>query len=561
MDRAQQHQPGFVLDEESAPLVVDLCRRLDGIPLAIELASVRLHALSLPEVHRRLDDRFRLLSGGNRSALPRQQTLRATVDWSYDLLTEREASMLCHLSVFAGGFTIEAAEAIFSGNAFERVDVVGDLSSLSDKSLVHADGNEPQRYRLHETIRQYAGERLVERGALARHAARDAHATVFLDLAEEAAPHLIGRDQKVWLARLEIERDNLRLAMGYFLSVPARHEQALRMGIALRRLWVARGHWAEGTEMLRAALELPGAHAPRALRAAALCAAGQMSARRSEHLDAQGHYTEALQIGRALNDDSMIAECLAGLAWAALSLGHQEEAKPLADEAVEHARSSGDLGQLGLVLERRASVNYDDLDVAKADYAEALTYLRRVEDLYSIGIVENNIGDLELLLGHPEAARAHIESAIVISHELEDTSVIYCYLNLACANLLSGDLDEALDSYLDALRGARRAGDQFIVANAILGFALCRSAEGDDAEAAELHGVTDGLLSQIGAVLEVGEAKLRGEDQDRLRARMGTANFDAAYGAGVSLPATEGVARALATIEQPERTSVARGGS
>jgi tetratricopeptide (TPR) repeat protein len=342
--------------------------------------------------------------------------------------------------------------------------------------------------------------------------------------------------------------------MGYFLSVPARHEHALRMGIALRRLWVARGHWAEGTEMLRAALELPGAHAPRALRGAALCAAGQMCARRSEHLDAQAYYTEGLQIGRALGDESMMAECLAGLAWAALSLGHHEEAKPLADEAVQHARAGGDLDQLGLVLERRASVNYDDLEVAQADYTESLEHLRRVEDLYSIGIVENNIGDFELLMGRPEVARAHIESAIVISHDLDDTSVIYCYLNLACANLLTGDLGEARDSYFDALRGARRAGDQFIVANSLLGFALCCSAEGDDVTAAELHGVTDAALAQLGSVLEVGEAKRRSEDQDALRARCGPANFEAAYAAGMSLSAGDGIARALATMTQPDRT-------
>jgi tetratricopeptide (TPR) repeat protein len=368
-----------------------------------------------------------------------------------------------------------------------------------------------------------------------------------LHLAEEAAPHLVGREQKVWLERLEIERDNLRLTVGYFLSVPARHEQALRMGIALRRLWVARGHWAEGTELLRAALELPGAHAPRALRGAALCAAGQMCARRSEHLDAEGFYEEALQIGRALNDETMIAESLAGLAWAALSTGHQREAKPLADEAVSHARLAGERGQLGLVLERRASVNYDALDVSQADYAEALECLREVEDLYSIGIVENNIGDLELLLGHPEEARVHIEAAIAISHELDDTSVVYCYLNLACANLLSGDLDGARRSYLDALRGARRAGDQFIVANAVLGFSLCESAEGHDDAAAELHGVADGLLTQLGAVLEVGEARRRADDQSALRARLGDAAFEAAYEAGGALAPGEGIARAVAT--------------
>jgi hypothetical protein len=149
----------------------------------------------------------------------------------------------------------------------------------------------------------------------------------------------------------------------------------------------------------------------------------------------------------------------------------------------------------------------------------------------------------------------------VISHDLDDSSVIYCYLNLASANLLSGDLDEAKAAYFDALRGAQRAGDQFIVANSLLGFALCRSAEGADAEAAELHGVTDGVLAQLGAVLEVGEAKLRGEDHDRLRTRMGATRFEAAYGTGLSLPVADGVARAVATSAQPERTGITKGDS
>jgi predicted ATPase/class 3 adenylate cyclase len=547
LDRAQQQQTAFVLDETSEPLVADLCRRLDGIPLAIELASVRLRMLSLSEVHRRLDDRFRLLTGGDRSALPRQQTLRATVDWSYDLLTDREAMVLCQLSVFAGGFTIDSAESIFSGDGVERVEVLDVVSSLSDKSLVHPDSNDATRFRLHETIRQYAGERLVERGALARHAARQSHADVFLAQAERSAPYLIGSEQKQWLTRLEVEQDNLRSAMGYFLSVPARHEQALRLGIALRRLWLARGHWAEGRELLSAALELPGAHAPRGLRALALCAAGQMCARRSEHHDAQVHYAEALQIGAALGDDALIGESLAGLAWAALSLGHHEEAVPLADEAVLHARAAGNLQLLGLVLERRASVNYDSFESSMTDYAESLELLRGVGDLYSVGIAENNMGDLELLVGNHEAARPHIEAAIAISHELEDTSIVYCYLNLGSASLLSGDIVGARLSYLDAIRGARRTGDQFIVANAALGFALCLSADGHDEEAAELHGVADTLLAQLGAVLEVGEARRHTEDHARLRQRMGERSFGASYRAGQSLPPVEGIAKAVAS--------------
>jgi tetratricopeptide (TPR) repeat protein len=462
------------------------------------------------------------------------------------------------LSVFAGGFTIEAAEAIFSGEAAEREAVVDVVSSLSDKSLVHADTNDPNRYRLHETIRQYAGERLVERGALARHAARDAHSGVFLDLAERAAPHLVGREQKEWLQRLEIERDNLRSAMGYFLSVSARHEQALRLGIALRRYWLARGHWAEGSELLSAALELPGAHAPRGLRALALCAAGQMCSRRSEHHEARAHYNEALHIARALSDEAVMAEALAGLAWASISLGHQREAVPLADDAVEHARAAGKPQLLGLVLERRASINYDDPEACMTDYAEALQYLRDVEDLYSIGIAENNMGDLELLRGNHQAARPHIEAAIAISHELDDTSVVYCYLNLGSASLLDGDSEAACRSYLDAFRGARRAGNQFIVANAVLGFALCASLDGRNADAAEAHGVADALLTQQGAVFEVHEARMRLEDQEQLRQRMGGPVFEAAYATGVSLPPAQGLVRALAATERlPVRTGPA----
>jgi predicted ATPase/class 3 adenylate cyclase len=545
IDRAQQHQPAFVIDEKSIPVMIDLCRRLDGIPMAIELAAVRLQSLSLYEIHRRLDDRFKLLTGGSRTALPRQQTLRATVDWSYDLLGEREMLVLSHLSVFAGGFTGDAAEAIFAGDAFERFDVVEILGSLSDKSLVHPDLNHSDRFHLHDTIRQYAAERLVERGESARHAAREAHARIYLSLAERAAPHLLSAQQRVWLDRLELERDNLRVAVSYFLGTPSRHEQALRFGIALRRFWHARGYWAEGSDVLTAALDLPGAHAPRRLRASALCAAGLMCARRSDHAAAQERYRETLQIARALGDDALVAEALGGLAWAALSLGDRPLAVPLIEESLEHARRAGDPQVLGLILERCASVNYDDLDTCRSNYAEALEHLVLAEDLFSVGIVENNMADLELLQGNPERARAHLENAIAISHELNDKSVVYCYLNLGTVGVLTGDAGAARRSYLDAYGGARRTGDQFIIANAVLGFALCLSVDGLDEHAAELHGVADELMAQLGAVHEVGEAKRRVEDHARLTQRLGEAAFGAAYAAGRALPPAEGIARAV----------------
>ena len=543
--RAQQRQSGFVVDDANSALVIDLCRRLDGIPLAIELAAVRLDTLSLTEIHQRLDDRFRLLTGGSRTALARQQTLQATVDWSYELLSELEGLVLCHLSVFAGGFTIEAAQAMFAGDAFEQFDVVETVRSLSTKSLVEADSNDASRFHLNESIRHYAADRLVDRGASTHHAAREAHARIYLSLVQRAAPGLIGADQRVWLERLEVERDNLRVAMSYLLGTTARHEQALRFGISLRRFWHARGYWGEGHELLAAALALPGAHAPRQLRALALNAAGQMCVRRSDHAAGERYYEEALQLGQVLNDEAVIAESLAGLAWFALSEGRRGDGVPLVDQALEHARSSGNRQVIGLVLERRASIDLTDLDRSRSDYAEALEHLRAVHDLFSIGIVENNMADLELLDGNPEKARRHLDAAIAICHELDDKSVVYCYLNLGTAGVLSGDHIAARSAYLLSLHGAQRTGDQFIIANSVLGIALCASAEGHEAEAAELHGVADGLLAALGGVLEVTETKLHDEDQLKLRANLGDDQFATLHAAGLALEATEGVARAV----------------
>ncbi|HEY2213442.1 MAG TPA: adenylate/guanylate cyclase domain-containing protein, partial [Acidimicrobiales bacterium] len=265
IDRARQHQPSFTADATTLPIILDLCRRLDGIPLAIELAAVRLRSMALSDILRHLDDRFALLTGGSRTALARQQTLRATVDWSYDLLTADEALVLRRLSVFAGGFTVDAAEAVCVSGTIASFAFLNILASLSDKSLVQADIGEATRYHLNETIRQYAGERLAEDGDEVARSARAAHAHFYLTLSEEAAPYLMGGDQTHWLDVLEMERENLRVTIGLFLDsghgndttahrTDALHSDALRLCVALRRFWFARGYWNEGSEFVAAAL-------------------------------------------------------------------------------------------------------------------------------------------------------------------------------------------------------------------------------------------------------------------------------------------------------------------
>ena len=269
VERARAQGVALAVDERG-PLVVSVCRRLDGMPLAIELAAARLRSMSLAELHGRLDQRFRLLTGGSRTALERQQTLRATVGWSYALLTGAERVLLGRLSVFAGGFGLDAAEAVCGSGDLDVLEVAWLLGSLVDKSLVVAEpAGGGLRYRLLETIRMFAAERLAEAGGEAA-AVAAAHCAHFLAVAEVAAAHLTGPEQGSWLARLDADQANLRRAAGHAVGRPDGTAVVLRLGVALGRYWEARSRQPEAFGLL-----VPGAPAarcprrPRAVRSGA----------------------------------------------------------------------------------------------------------------------------------------------------------------------------------------------------------------------------------------------------------------------------------------------------
>ena len=272
-DRARQQRSDFAVDSHNASAVGRLCRRLDGIPLAIELAAARLRTLSLDEINNRLDQRFRLLTGGHRVTPPRQQTLQALIDWSYDLLDPEEQEMLERLSVFAGGFDLHSAEAVAGAGFDSPVGVLDRLAALVDKSLLQADHVGSVRYRLLETVRDYASAKLLARSQTAASALRAAHCEHYLALAETAAPHLIGHGQIEWLDRLQLEFDNLRAAISTSVqdSNPA---TGLRLGRALCYFWLYREPRGEGAAALSAALDRPDAQQPTLLRGRALVAAG-----------------------------------------------------------------------------------------------------------------------------------------------------------------------------------------------------------------------------------------------------------------------------------------------
>jgi predicted ATPase len=252
IDRARAAQPSFNVTNENAPAVAQICHRLDGIPLALELAAAKVRALSVEQISKRLDDRFRLLTGGSRTALERHQTLRATLDWSYNLLPEKEQVLFRRLSIFINGWTLEAAESICSDELIQREDVFELLEQLVNKSLVIAkEWQSETRYRMLETMRQYANEKLIEAGESER--LRDQHLEFYLELAETAEPHLIRPEQLEWLDRLEIDHDNLRTALEWSMGYE-RPEYALRLTAALGMFWDMHCYWMEGTKWLERAL-------------------------------------------------------------------------------------------------------------------------------------------------------------------------------------------------------------------------------------------------------------------------------------------------------------------
>ena len=401
MDRASAQAVELVLDEETSPLVGSICRRLDGMPLAIELAAARLRSLSLASLHDRLDLRFRLLTGGSRSALPRQQTLQATVDWSYSLLNSPEQAVLRRLSVFAEGFDLGAAEAVCSLGDIEVFDVTDILGSLVDKSLVVAEPSVGSlRYRLLETIRQFAAARLVEMDEREALALGAAHCTHYLWLAESAAEHLTGPDQGPWFARLNGDRENLRRAIEHAVSDRDGTARVLRFAVALRRYWWVQQRSLEAIELVMPVFERPEAHAEPRLLSAALVTVAYVAVgfdiRVARHLSDQ-----AVEIARQLDDDRLVIESLSLLCGVCYFESDPERGFPLGKEAVERAGLLGDDVLLGVSLARfiLCSQRIDPASTAELR-AEAIACAERSGDRYFTATLQNNAYELPPRGGH-----------------------------------------------------------------------------------------------------------------------------------------------------------------
>jgi len=458
VERAEAAAPGFTLNDENASAVARVCQRLDGIPLAIELAAARAGVLSASQIASRLDDRFLLLTGGSRVALPRQRTLLATMDWGHELLSGKERASFRRLSVFAGGFTLEAAEDICTGDGIEREEVLDLLGRLVDKSLVlvglHGD---VARYRMLETVGQYASEKLGESGE--RESVGSRHADFFLHLAERVEPELSGPDQTEWMDRLDAEVGNLRASMAYFLEA-GEPEADLRLASALWAFCHARGYYEMGQAWLEGALSKSGDPTP--LRARALSGAGVLAflqcdyGRATERLQQslslytdladrhgvaevtdvlggiareRGNYTRArtlheasLALWRELGDEHGIAESLYYLGLVAWLKGENERAWELSERALDMSRASGDtVGVLSSLINLGSVALYtEDYERAEAMLHESLASSREGGYREGIGWSLNQLGVVAYRRGDLERSELLLRESLAVHKDLGD---------------------------------------------------------------------------------------------------------------------------------------------
>ena len=485
IDRATTVNPTFTLNAANASAVTQICRQLDGVPLAIELAAARVRAMMPEQIAARLDDRFRLLTGGSRTALPRQQTLRAMIDWSWDLLSEPEQVLLRRLAVFRGGWTLEAAEAVCADFGFlildfrlvdelrtkienqkskiKNEDVLELLTHLVEKSLVVVEEQTGgARYYLLETLRQYAREKLLEGGEAEPVRAR--HLGFFLQLAEELEPQLRTGDQLICLARLDLEHDNLRAALQWAKGSGAL-EAGLRLAGSLARFWYLRGFWKEGREWLRGLVAQASVEAPlpdplARAKARALAGAGWLA-------DADGSevpfYAESLVLSRQVGDKWGEAFALRGLVIISSNLTDLEHAMAYLQKSLALFLALDDPWGLGLVFFGLGwlAISRDKIDEAGQHWEAALGYFRHAGDRWGISVALGALGYLARLRGHyPQAAELTNESLELFRELGDKAGISYSLIRLGNLAWRRGDYSEAMALLQESLKIQRERNNQ-----------------------------------------------------------------------------------------------------
>ena len=544
VERARAASPRFELDVENAPAVIRICQRLDGIPLAIELAAARTKVLAASDIAERLDDCFRLLTGGSRVALPRQRTLGGTMDWGYDLLSADEKDLFRRLAVFAGGFTLEAAEEVCSGEGIAGGEVLDLLSSLVKKSLVRmAVRGEQARYRMLQTVLQYAAERLAESGD--EDAVRLRHAEYYLRLAEHAETELSGDAQTEWMDTLDTEMGNLRTAMARLLQAST-PEPSLRLASALWNFCHARGHYAEGRAWLEAAVAKSGG--PPSLRARALTGAGVLAFLQCEYGQSREHLEGALSLYRDLEERRGIAEVTEVLGGVAREEGDYERAEALHEEGLALWRDLGDEKGVAGALDYLGFVAWLKGDYGRATElcAKALSMNRYAGDNRGVLSALINLGSAVLYAGDLGRAESLLKESLALSKEGGYREGIGWTLN-QLGVLAHRQADHArADSLLrESLEVQRDLGDLWRVASVLEALAETAAVGGKFERAARLFGGAEALREDTGTPLPPCERPDHERGVAAARAEMGSDGFAIEQARGRAAPLDATLARAV----------------
>jgi predicted ATPase/DNA-binding CsgD family transcriptional regulator/Tfp pilus assembly protein PilF len=556
VDRAQAARPAFALDDGNAAAIAEICTRLDGLPLAIELAAAWIRLLSPVALLPRLTDSLLLLSGGPRDLPERQQTLRAAIAWSYDMLQPPEQSLFQRLGVFRGGATIEAIEAV-SAVAPAIGDPFSGLAALVEQSLIRQNEQQPgfPRFQMLETIHAFATGQLDT--IPERTAVHDAHAAWYARLAESADAQLGGAEQASWFTRLDAEAENLRAALAWLCETP-KFEAAQALCSNLARWWDARGHAAEGRQWLERALADGPASGPtgaRALAAAALLARRLGDAERAEQL-----YLESLGIARSLDDQIGVASAINNLGVLALDRGESERAQERYDEALAIFRSIGDDRRIAASLLNYGQVarRLGDARLATDRYEEALSIYRRLGDRQRAAVVINNLGVLAITNHDAQRASVLFRDALADFSALEDQpGIALASRNLGEALYDLGDAQQATVAYRNALHIDTEMGNRANVLNDIEGIALCALAMHDVERGARLAGSASMLRFAF-------HLEALPSDRDRMdqglataRSELGRSAVNAAFEAGKTIDWDHAITEALQSTAQSAPASFA----
>jgi len=498
IERAQSADPTFAITDANAAAIVEICRRLDGIPLAIELAAARVRALSVEQIAERLDDRFRLLTGGSRTVMPRHQTLRAAIEWSFDLLSDAERLVLWRLSVFAGPFPLEAAEKVCTGPGVEVWEVIDHVTTLVEKSLV---ARQADRYRLLDTVRGYAREHSLEAGE--SQGAFERHRDWYLDFVRSSAPAFFrGPELAAVLDRLEAEHDNVRAALAWSLNEEGGGHAALELVAGVWRFWEIRGYVTEGRQWVERALAASPTDLSRA-RADVLTAAGILAAGQGDHAAAVRYHEASLELHEEIGDRKSVEIALHNLANAALHQGNLERARELYERVLAVADPS--TTEISFVLVNLADVidGQGDYEAAVDRYQQAINRSTASDDLWVAAYAMSAFGQAAARHGETDTARELYEKALDIYRRVRDQRA-EARLMTMLAELIGqqGDTPGAREILFDALRIRCSLGDAPGICAALEHFsALAQDA--DPERAARILAAAAAMRERTGARLSM----------------------------------------------------------